>query len=69
MQSAQYILGRFGPDSELRRWALRLAATGCKLGKKQAVVAAARKLAVMLHAMWRNGECFQAFPQPAKIAP
>src|ERR1039457_4978673 len=27
VQSAQYILGRFGPDSELRRWGLRLAAS------------------------------------------
>jgi transposase len=25
VQSAQYILGRFGPDSELRRWGLKLA--------------------------------------------
>jgi len=64
VQSAQYILGRFGPDSELRRWGLKLAATGGKRGKKRAVVAVARKLAVVLHAMWRNGECFQAFPQP-----
>ena len=68
VQSAQYILGRFGPDSELRRWGLKLAATGGKRGKKRAVVAVARKLAVVLHAMWRNGECFQAFPQPATIA-
>jgi transposase len=68
VQSAQYILGRFGPDSELRRWGLKLAATGGKRGKKRAVVAVARKLAVVLHSMWRNGECFQAFPQPATKA-
>jgi transposase len=68
VQSAQYILGRFGPDSELRRWGLKLAATGGKRGKKRAVVAVARKLAVILHAMWRNGECFQAFPQQAAKA-
>ena len=61
-------LGRFGPDSELRRWGLKLAATGGKRGKKRAIVAVARKLAVILHAMWRNGERFQAFPQPATIA-
>jgi transposase len=63
VQSAQYILGRFGPDSELRRWGLKLAATGGKRGKKRAIVAVARKLAVILHAMWRNGERFQPFPQ------
>ena len=68
VQSAQYILGRFGPDSELRRWGLKLAATGGKRGKKRAVVAVARKLAVILHAMWRNGERFQAFPQPGMAA-
>ena len=68
VQSAQYILGRFGPDSELRRWGLKLAATGGKRGKKRAIVAVARKLAVILHAMWRNGERFKAFSQPAEVA-
>jgi transposase len=68
VQSAQYILGRFGPDSELRRWGLKLAATGGKRGKKRAVVAVARKLAVILHSMWRNGQRFQAFPQAAAVA-
>jgi len=68
VQSAQYILGRFGPDSELRRWGLKLAATGGKRGKKRAIVAVARKLAVVLHAMWRSGQRFQAFPQPATAA-
>jgi transposase len=54
VQSAQYVLGRFGPDSALRRWGLKLAASGGKRGKKRALVAVARKLAVMLHSMWRN---------------
>jgi len=68
VQSAQYILGRFGPDSELRRWGLKLAATGGKRGKKRAVVAVARKLAVILHSMWRSGQHFQPFPQAATVA-
>jgi transposase len=68
VQSAQYILGRFGPDSELRRWGLKLAATGGKRGKKRAIVAVARKLAVVLHAMWRNGQRFQPFPQQVAAA-
>jgi transposase len=68
VQSAQYILGRFGPDSELRRWGLKLAATGGKRGKKRAIVAVARKLAVVLHAMWRSGQRFQPFPQAAAVA-
>ena len=68
VQSAQYVLGRFGPDSELRRWGLKLAATGGKRGKKRAIVAVARKLAVILHSMWRSGQPFQPFPQPALAA-
>lgn len=63
VQAAQYILGRFGADSALRRWGLRLAASGGKRGKKRAIVAVARKLAVMLHSIWRNGTCFQPFPE------
>ncbi|HEX4005624.1 MAG TPA: IS110 family transposase [Acidobacteriaceae bacterium] len=65
VQSAQYILGRFGPDSALRRWGLKLAASGGKRGKKRAIVAVARKLAVLLHSMWRSGQRFQPFPQAA----
>jgi transposase len=67
VQSAQYILGRFGPDSALRRWGLKLAASGGKRGKKRAIVAVARKLAVILHSMWRSRKPFQAFPQPATV--
>jgi transposase len=72
VQAAQYVLGRFGPDSELRRWGLKLAASGGKRGKKRAVVAVARKLAVILHRMWQTGDRWRAFPQaagkPAQIA-
>lgn len=63
VQSAQYILGRFGPDSALRRWGLKLASTGGKRGKKRALVAVARKLAVLLHSMWRSGQNFTPFPR------
>lgn len=51
IQGAQYILGR-GPDTDLKQWGLRLAARGGKNAKKRAVVAVARKLAVLLHRMW-----------------
>ena len=68
VQSAQYILGRFGPDSALRRWGLKLAQSGGKRGKKRAIVAVARKLAVMLHSMWRSGQHFQPFPKPMTTA-
>lgn len=62
VQSAQYILGRFGPDSALRRWGLKLAMGG-KRAKKRAVVAVARKLAVLLHHLWKTGQPYQPFPQ------
>jgi transposase len=68
VQSAQYVLGRFGPDSELRRWGLKLAQSGGKRGKKRAIVAVARKLAVILHSMWRSGQHFQPFPQSTAAA-
>ena len=65
VQSAQYMLGRFGPDSELRQWGLKLAASGGKRGRKRAIVAVARKLAVVLLSMWRNRKKFVPFPQQA----
>jgi len=52
--SAHYILGPFGPDSDLRRWGLLLAARGGKNAKKRAAVAVARKLSVILLALWKN---------------
>mgnify|MGYP002336319805 CR=1 FL=1 len=57
--SAQYILGPFGEDSDLRRWGLKLAARGGKNAKKKAVVAVARKLAVLLHRLWVTGEDYE----------
>ena len=57
--AAQYILGPFGPDTELRRFGLKLAERGGKAAKKRAVVAVARKLAVLLHRLWMTGEEYQ----------
>lgn len=72
VQSAQQILGPFGADCELRQWGLKLAGRGRKNAKKRAVVAVARKLAVLLHRLWINGEVYdpfyQAQPQRAKAA-
>ena len=50
--SAHYILGPFGPDCDLRRFGKRLTERGGKNAKKRAVVAVARKLAVLMHRLW-----------------
>jgi transposase len=57
--AAHYILGPFGPDTDLRRWGLALAARGRKNAKKRAVVAVARKLAVLLHRLWVTAEVYE----------
>jgi transposase len=57
--SSHYILGPFGPDTDLRRWGLALAARGKKNAKKRAVVAVARKLAVLLHRLWVTAEVYE----------
>ena len=58
VQAAHYILGPFGPDTDLRRWGERYAATGAGNAKKRAVVAVARRLAVLLLALWKTGEVY-----------
>lgn len=68
VSSAQYILGPFGPDTDLRRWGLKLAGRGRKNAKKRAVVAVARKLAVLLHRLWVNGEAYQPLYQAERAA-
>ncbi len=55
VQCAQYILGEFGPDCDLRRFGLKLAERGGKNAKRRAVVAVARKLAVVMHHLWKVG--------------
>jgi transposase len=57
--AANYILGRFGPDCDLRRFGLKIVGEGTdKIAKKKARVAVARKLAVLMHHLWRTGEVY-----------
>ena len=63
MQCSQYILGHHGEDSDLRRWGLRLAARGGPSAKRKAIVAVARKLAVLMHLLWRQDVAFDPFYQ------
>jgi transposase len=56
VQASHYVLGPFGPDCDLKRWGVAIAARGGKNAKKRAVVAVARKLAVLLCQLWTGGE-------------
>jgi transposase len=55
-EAAGVLLTRVSKWSALKAWATRLAK---RIGMKKAKVALARKLAVILHAMWRSGESFR----------
>ena len=59
VQSAQYILGPFGKDCDLKRFGQALSARGERNAKKRAVIAVARKLAVLLHRLWRTAEVYE----------
>jgi transposase len=61
VQCAHHILGHWGKDSALRQWGL--SKSDGSASKKRAVVAVARKLAVLLHRMWKTGENFKPFPK------
>lgn len=57
--AGQYILGPFGPPCDLRRHGEALMMRGGKNAKKRAVVAVARKLAVLLHHLLITGVAYQ----------
>jgi transposase len=59
VQGAHCILSRRGPDTDLKRWGLKLSERGGKNAKKRAIVAVARKLAVLLHRLWVGGEVYE----------
>lgn len=68
VQSAQYILGPFGKDSDLRRFGLRLCERGGKAAKRRAVVAVARRLSVLLHRLWVSGEPYEPLRNSMRTA-
>jgi transposase len=59
VQGAHHIVSERGPDTDLQRFGRKLAGKGSKNGKKRAVVAVARKLAVLLHRLWVTGEEYE----------
>jgi transposase len=61
------MLGLLGQDCDLRRWGLKLATRGGKNAKKRAVVAVARKLAVLLHHLWVTGDVYEPFHTSIRV--
>ena len=66
VQCANYILGPFAKDSDLRRWGMELMKRGGKNAKKRARVAVARKLGVLMHRLWVTGEVYEPVGYAAK---
>ena len=65
---AHYILGPFGNDCMLRRHGEAMMQKGGKRAKKRAVVAVARKLAVVLHRLWQSGQDYDPWRGLAQAA-
>jgi transposase len=76
VQAAHCILRKNAPDSDLRRWGLKKAGEseetttakkgkqkGSKRAKRRALIAVARKLAVLLHRLWVTGEVYDPLYQ------
>jgi transposase len=61
VECANHVIGPHGKDSTLRRWGLSLGAHGGSHARRRAVVAVARKLAVLLHRIWITQEAYVPF--------
>jgi transposase len=73
VQGAHCILRKGAPDSDLRAWGMGKMGSGGKRAKRRTIVAAARKLAVLLHHLWATGEVYDPVynrkaAKPAKAA-
>jgi transposase len=68
IQAAHYVMGRFGPETELKRWGLSKCGEGNSQLKRRAVTAVARKLAVMMHRLWISQDTYRPFPDESSSA-
>ncbi len=66
--AAQYLLGPFGKDCDLKRQGEELAARGGSRAKKKAVIAIARKLSVLLLTLWKNKAAYQPLKNQPQAA-
>ena len=64
--AATLMLRRSAPDTDLKRFGMRIAKSGTRRDKARARIAVARKLAVLMHRLWLTGEVYQPLrPTPA----
>ena len=71
VSAAQHIMAHESADGELRRWAWKLAGgeeSRDKRRKKRAVIALARKLAVVMLSLWKSGSCYESFRGGTPVA-
>lgn len=66
--AAQYMLGPFGKDCDLKRHGEELAARGGARAKKKAVVAIARKLSILLLTLWKNKSAYEPLKNQPQAA-
>lgn len=67
VQGAQYILSPHGPDTDLKRWGKKLEGRGGRHAKQRAVVAVARRLAVLLHRLWVSEALYEPLRQSTAV--
>ena len=67
VECAHRLLQDRSPACALRSWGRELAKRGGKRGKRKAIVAVARKLAVILHRLWLTRQPFKAYPKSVGV--
>ena len=66
--AANYIMGPFGKDSDLRRHGMRIAERGGKNARKRAKAAVARKLAVVMLAVLKSKTAYRPLNDAGAVA-
>ena len=69
VQCAHVVLSKRTPESDLKRWGRSIAESGGKRGKRRAAVAVARKLSVLLLALWKTGADYKPIRKPVVPSP
>ena len=59
VQGAHHVMSERSPDTDLKRWGMKLAARCGRNAKERAIVAVARKLGILLHRLWVTGEVYE----------